>query len=108
MREDFEHSRGPVVTRAWRHLRKLSVYAVTGRRLLLMIWFAMRAVVGKVDRRTDFVALGECDATVVHAHAGSVEIALDGETSRMASPLKFKTLAKALKIVVPACDRFPG
>ncbi len=82
----------------------LAVYAVASRRRMALIWFAMRAVVGKVDRQNDFVALGESPTTTVCAPSGSVEIALDGEVQRLPSPLLFRTEAKALRVVVPAAQ----
>ena len=82
----------------------LSVYAVAGRRRLALIWFAMRALVGKVDRRTDFVTLGNCKEITVRSHSDSIEIALDGELLDLPSPLHFQSRPGALRIVAPPPD----
>jgi len=79
----------------------LSVYAVSSRSRLSLIWFAVRALLGRVDREADFVALGTCEALTVRASRPSVEIAIDGELCRMACPLIFRMHAGALRIATP-------
>lgn len=81
---------------------RLSVYAVAGRSRLSLIWFALRALVGRVDRRADFLAVGHCREVTVCSPSGSVEIALDGEVRRLASPLRFEILPASLNMVAPA------
>jgi diacylglycerol kinase family enzyme len=83
---------------------RLSVYAVAGRSRLSLIWFALRALVGRIDRRTDFVALGQCRELTVRSPSGSIEIALDGEVRRLASPLRFEILPAALRVVAPPAE----
>lgn len=79
----------------------LSVYAVARRSRAALIWFAMRALVGRVDSDTDFITLGECAEIAVRTPGGPVEIALDGEVSRIASPLRFRIVPRALRVVMP-------
>lgn len=83
---------------------KLSVYAIAHRTRLSLIWFALRAIIGKIDRSVDFLALGECSEIMIHAPGGSVEIALDGEIRRLKSPLKFAIEPRALSIVSPPAE----
>lgn len=80
---------------------RLSVYAVAGRRRLHLIAFALRALIGRIHPRTDFVALGKCEAVTVHARSNTIEIALDGEVNELSPPLEFGILAGAVGIVVP-------
>ena len=80
---------------------KLSVYAVAHRRRAALIWFAMRALVGRAERSLDFETLGECETLTVSSSSGSIEIALDGELRRMDSPLEFRIRAGALTVITP-------
>ncbi|WP_296613117.1 diacylglycerol kinase family protein [Sphingomonas sp.] len=80
---------------------KLSVYAVAHRRRAALIWFAMRALVGRAERSLDFETLGECETLSVSSSSGSIEIALDGELRRIDSPLEFRIRAGALTVITP-------
>jgi len=80
---------------------KLSLYAVARRRRAALIWFAMRALVGRAERSLDFETLGECETLTVSSSSGSIEIALDGELRRMDSPLEFHIRAGALTVIAP-------
>lgn len=80
---------------------KLSVYAVAHRSRLALLWFAARALVGRARHDVDFVTLGECETLTVRSSGGSIEIALDGEVQRLASPLEFRIRPGALRVVVP-------
>jgi len=81
---------------------KLAIYAVARRRRTALIWFAIRALAGRAERDLDFETLGECETLTVRSSGESVEIALDGELRRMASPLEFRIRAGALTVMVPA------
>jgi diacylglycerol kinase family enzyme len=47
--------------------------------------------------------VGDCTDLTVRSAAGSIEIALDGEVLRLASPLHFAIERAALRVVVPQC-----
>lgn len=81
---------------------KLSVYAVSHRSRLSLLWFAARALVGKARHDVDFVTLGECETLKVSSTSNSIEIALDGEVQRLESPLEFRIRPGALNVVVGA------
>jgi len=81
---------------------KLAVYAVARRRRAALIWFAARALFGRAEKRIDFETLGECETLTVRSSGGSIEIALDGEVTRMDSPLEFRIRPGALNVVVGA------
>jgi diacylglycerol kinase family enzyme len=97
----YSLDRGEVGKRATLTDGKLSVYAVTHRRRAALIWFAMRALVGRAERSLDFETLGECETLTVSSSSGSIEIALDGELKRMDSPLEFRIRAGALRVLTP-------
>jgi diacylglycerol kinase family enzyme len=80
---------------------RLSVFAVARRSRKGLIWFALRALAGKADRASDFVAIGDCEELTVHSSGESIEIALDGEVTRLDSPLRFRAEPAALRIVIP-------
>jgi diacylglycerol kinase family enzyme len=80
---------------------RLSVYAVAHRTRLSLIWFALRALAGRADRKRDFVAIGDCEALTVWSSGRSIEIALDGELLRLQSPLRFCIEPGALNVVAP-------
>ena len=92
---------GSVGTRASLADGLLSIFAVAHRNRLGLVWFALRALFGRADRRADFVAIGESATLTVHSTGQSIEIALDGEVRRLKSPLKFEVDLGALKIVAP-------
>jgi diacylglycerol kinase family enzyme len=94
---------GTVGSRASLRDGTLSVYAVARRSRLALLWFGVRAILGRVDRATDFVALGECTSVKVHSHSrsGMVDVGLDGEIRRLSFPLRFEIMPGALHIVSP-------
>ena len=78
----------------------LSVYAVAPRTVLGLAGFGLRALIGRADPERDFLALGEVETLVVSGE-GSVDVAHDGEVTRMALPLTFRSLPRALTVMVP-------
>ena len=81
---------------------KLSVFALAAPGRFALLWFALRAVIGRADHHKDFVAYGECESLTVHAHRKQVDVGLDGEVRELEFPLHFRIRAGALRIVVPA------
>lgn len=77
----------------------LGIYAVAHRSRAALIWFALRAIAGRADRRTDFVMVGESEGLKVDAHRGEIEMAMDGEVRRATMPLHFAVERQALKVV---------
>jgi len=98
----YSLDRGEVGKRGTLTDGKLSVYAITRRRRAALIWFAMRALVGRAERSLDFETLGECETLTVRSSSGSIEIALDGELRRMDSPLEFRIRPGALTVMTPS------
>ena len=78
----------------------LSVYAVAPRTVLGLASFGLRALVGRADPERDFLALGNV-AQIVVSGEGMIDVAHDGEVTRMALPLTFRSLPGALTVMVP-------
>lgn len=79
---------------------KLAVYVVANRSRASLLWFAVRALFGRAEKTVDFETLGECETLTVRSNNPSVEIALDGEVTRMDSPLEFRIRPGALTVIV--------
>lgn len=81
---------------------KLSVYAVARGTRASLLWFGIRAAIGRAHRTEDFEELGDCAAMTVQTRRSPAEIALDGEVLTMDGPLEFALHAGALAVVVPS------
>jgi diacylglycerol kinase family enzyme len=78
----------------------LSIYAVAPRTVLGLIGFGLRALAGRADPERDFLALGDVEQIVVSGE-GMIDVAHDGEVTRMTLPLTFRSLPRALTVMVP-------
>ena len=83
----------------------LSVFAVESQRRLALIGFALRAIVGRVDQRRDFAAVGDVAELSVDGHARHIDVALDGEVVRLPMPLRFRSDPGALLVIAPPAQR---
>jgi diacylglycerol kinase family enzyme len=79
---------------------KMSVFAVARNTRWGLVGFAIRTLRGKSDPDRDFATVGTCKALTV-AGRRRIRIALDGEVTRMTSPLHFEIAPGALKVFVP-------
>lgn len=79
----------------------LGLNAVRHKNAMALIGFALRALIGKADPARDFVDIEDCSEFVLHG-SGGIDVAHDGEVSRMQLPLRFRSLPRALKVKVPA------
>jgi len=61
---------------------------------------ALRGLLGRLDQAQDFEALALA-AVTVDTPKKTLRIALDGEVTRMAPPLHFRTLPGALRVIAP-------
>ena len=76
----------------------------TGRFGLLRI--ALRGLFGRLDQARDFEALTLPQLTV-DTPKKTLRIALDGEVTRMAPPLHFRVLPRALRVIAPGTAAEP-
>ncbi|WP_404712424.1 diacylglycerol/lipid kinase family protein [Sphingomonas sp. MMS24-J13] len=95
----YSLDRGEVGCRSTLQDGRLGVYAVAHRSRTSLLWFAARAIVGRADPQADFELMGETERLQVAAHGRHIEIAMDGEVRRMATPLKFAVERGALRVV---------
>lgn len=79
----------------------LGLNAVRHKNAAALVGFALRALFGKADPARDFVDIEDCSEFVLHG-SGSIDVAHDGEVTRMQLPLRFRSLPRALKVKVPA------
>ncbi len=79
----------------------LGLNAVRHKNLAALVGFALRALVGRADPARDFVDIEDCAEFVLHG-SGPIDVAHDGEVSRMQLPLRFRSLPAALRVKVPA------
>ncbi len=80
---------------------RLGVYAVRHKSALALVGFALRALFGRADPARDFVDVSDC-AEFKLLGSGAIDVAHDGEVTRMKLPLEFRSLPGALKVKVPA------
>ena len=80
---------------------QLGLYAVRPKSALALIGFALCALLGRADPAHDFVDVSDC-AAVTLLGSGPINVAHDGEVTRMQLPLRFRSLPGALKVKVPA------
>ena len=80
---------------------RLAVYAVAERSRPGLVWFALRTLAGRADKGMDFAAIGLCETLTVTPEQASIEVAMDGEILRLRSPLAFRILPRALRVVTP-------
>jgi len=80
----------------------LSIYAVAARRRLALLGFAIRTLLGRARRDSDFAAIGDTPGFEVSGRSDDIDIALDGEVMTLKMPLRFECQAGALKVVAPA------
>jgi len=81
---------------------RLSVFAVETHSRLSGLWFAARTLAGRADPERDFAVLEAPAGLGVDAHATAIQVALDGEVHCLATPLHFRSLPGALRVITPA------
>lgn len=80
---------------------QLGVYAIAAKSRLGLIGFAASALRGRIDYERDFAQMTACTQLTIGAHAGSLDVALDGEPVRLPTPLTVQVMPRALKVLAP-------
>jgi diacylglycerol kinase family enzyme len=80
---------------------ELCLYAIRARSRAGLVWAGIRGIFGKLDQQRDFVTAYVAEAEVSSGR-DSLTVSADGETVRMETPLRYRILPKALKLIVPA------
>ena len=80
---------------------KLSVLAVQRHGRLSLLWFGLRAILGRANKMSDFVMLDEVTELTVTAERPGVDVGIDGELKRLDYPLVFTSEPAALTVICP-------
>ena len=80
---------------------ELCLYAIRARGRAHLLWAGIRGVFGRLDQQRDFVTAYGRDAEVA-SDRPLLNVAADGETLRLESPLRYRIRPGALKLLVPA------
>lgn len=78
----------------------LSLYITSAPNRLRLLWLLLRGTLGLLRPSADFQALCVSNLTL-HTHRRHIRVALDGEVLDLPSPLHYRLLPHALRIVVP-------
>jgi diacylglycerol kinase family enzyme len=79
---------------------ELCVYAVRARGRSHLIWVGIRGVFGKLDQQRDFVTAYVAEAEI-SANRPALVLSLDGETTTLPTPLRYRIRPSALTLIVP-------
>jgi diacylglycerol kinase family enzyme len=79
---------------------ELCVYAVRARGRGHLIWAGIRGVFGKLDQQRDFVTAYVAEAEI-SANRPALVLSLDGETTTLPTPLRYRIRPGALTLIVP-------
>jgi diacylglycerol kinase family enzyme len=80
---------------------ELSLHAVRARTRLHLLWAGLRGLFGRLDQQRDFLTFYGAELEIA-ADRATLTLSLDGETVTMATPLRYRIMPKALKLIVPA------
>jgi diacylglycerol kinase family enzyme len=79
----------------------LSIYTTRRRGRLALLGLALRALAGRLRQANDFSNV-HASTLRIEARRRRLWVATDGELSVMTTPLVFRVLPRALRVVVPA------
>lgn len=80
---------------------ELFLYVARDRSRLGFVGLALRALFGRLDPEKDFVSVGLPWAEVATTWRRSLRVALDGEVTRLPTPLRYRVRPRALRVLAP-------
>jgi len=80
---------------------ELFLYVARERSRLGLLALAVRALLGRLDPEKDFVSAGLPSVEVATSWRRSLRVALDGEVSRLSTPLRYRVRPRALRVLAP-------
>jgi diacylglycerol kinase family enzyme len=80
---------------------ELCIYAVRARSRAHLFWAGLRGIFGRLDQQRDFITFYGTEAEI-RADRPALVLSIDGETATMATPLRYRILPGALRLIVPA------
>lgn len=92
---------GPALgTRAALDRGTLCLYVAHGRSRLRFLLLMLKAMLGRMGPLRDFDTM-TAEALTIESRAHRLRVALDGETAKMAPPLRYRIRRGALRVMVP-------
>jgi len=86
---------------------KLSIYVTERPTRLRLFRLGLRALTARLRQTEDFRVMTAPSLSIATRHR-SLRVATDGELRRLATPLKYRVHAGALKVIVPRHAEAPG
>jgi diacylglycerol kinase family enzyme len=80
---------------------ELCLYAVLARTRGQLIGLALRGLVGQLDQQRDFISLTNVSEAEITSPQAALALSADGETFTSATPLRYRILPKALRLLQP-------
>ena len=80
---------------------QLALYCPRAHGRLHLLWFSLRALLGSLRKTPEFETVLS-DAITIESRRPHLRVAIDGEVSTMTTPLTFRALPGALRVLVPA------
>lgn len=80
---------------------ELFLYVARDRSRIGFLALALRALFGRLDPEKDFVSAGLPSVEVATSWRRSLRVALDGEVSRLSTPLRYRVRPGALRVLAP-------
>jgi YegS/Rv2252/BmrU family lipid kinase len=94
-------------TRARLDAGQLSLYFSHRTRRLGLVRLAFRALLGRVERAEEFVAMSSTEVSI-ETRRSRIRVATDGEVTIMRPPLRYRLRPGALRVIVPEGDSVGG
>jgi len=86
---------------------QLSLYFSHRTRRLGLVRLAFRALLGRVERAEEFVAMSTTEVSI-ETRRSHIRVATDGEVTIMRPPLRYRVRPGALRVIVPERDSVGG
>ena len=80
----------------------LSIRALLVESRLHLLGLALRGLFGRLDQQRDFANLDDVREAVILSPQAALRVSLDGETHLFETPLRYRILPRALRLLVPA------
>lgn len=80
---------------------RLAVYITRDVGRFKLVWFAVRALLGRLREAVDFDSF-TAERLTIHAKHDRLRVAADGEVTLLAAPLEYRIRPQALRVLVPA------
>lgn len=82
----------------------LSLYCPRAHGRLHLLWFSLRALLGSLRKTPEFETVLTDSITIESRHR-HLRVAIDGEVTLLETPLEYRALPGALRVIVPAVIR---